>query len=76
MLPTNNPLYAICTAARDLGATEVVLGVSEKTHAEDQLEQFALAWGTATGELAAGEKATNLTVRILGPNVEMKYEME
>ena len=76
VLPTNNPLYAICTAARDLRATEVVLGVSEKTHAEDQLEQFALAWGTATGELAPGEKATNLCVRILGPNVEMKYEME
>jgi amino acid transporter len=76
VLPTNNPLYAICTAARDLRATEVVLGVSEKTYAEDQLEQFALAWGAATGELAAGETAAKLTVRILGPNVEMKYEME
>ncbi len=76
VLPTNNPLYAICTAARDLRATEVVLGVSEKVHAEDQLEQFALAWGTATGEMAVGEAVPNLTVRILGPNVEMKFEME
>jgi hypothetical protein len=76
VLPTNNPLYAICTAARDLRANEVVLGVSEKANAEEQLEQFALAWGTATGEMAPGEKVPQLTVRILGPQVEMKYEME
>ncbi len=76
VLPTNNPLYAICTAARDLKATEVVLGVSEKVHAEEQLEQFALAWGSATAELAPGESPPPMTVRILGPQVEMKYEME
>ncbi len=76
VLPTNNPLYAICTAVRDLKATEVVLGVSEKIHAEDQLEQFALAWGTATGEMAAGETVTDPLVRIIGPNVEMTYQME
>jgi hypothetical protein len=72
VLPTNNPLYAICTAARDLKATEVVLGVSEKVQAEEQLEQFALAWGSATAMTTPGK----MTVRILGPNVEMKYEME
>jgi hypothetical protein len=76
VLPTNNPLYAICTAARDLKANEVVLGVSETVHAEAQLEQFALAWGTAMGELSAGEQPPQLAVRIIGPNVEMKYEME
>jgi amino acid transporter len=76
VLPTNNPLYAICTAARDLRATEVVLGVSEKIHAEEQLEEFALAWGSATAEMAPGEAIPKLTVRILGPQVEMKYEME
>jgi hypothetical protein len=76
VLPTNNPLYAICTAARDLRATEVVLGVSEKIHADDQLEEFALAWGAATGEMAPGESVPKLTVRIMGPQVEMKYEME
>ena len=50
VLPTNNPLFAIATAARDLKANEVVLGVSEKMHAETQLEQFALAWGSATAD--------------------------
>jgi hypothetical protein len=76
VLPTNNPLYAICTAARDLRATEVVLGVSEKVLAEEQLEQFALAWGSATAEMPDGVPIPKLTVRILGPQVEMKYEME
>ena len=76
VLPTNNPLYAICTAARDLKATEVVLGVSEKVHAEGQLEEFAVAWGSATAEVAAEQRSGNLTVRIIGPQVEMKYELE
>jgi len=47
VLPTNNPLHAIALTARDLNAGEVVLGVSEKVHAEMQLEQFAMAWGAA-----------------------------
>jgi amino acid transporter len=76
VLPTNNPLYAICTAARDLKAVEVVLGVSEKIHADEQLEEFALAWGSATAEAPAGQAPPHLTVRILGPQVEMQYEME
>jgi len=48
VLPTNNPLYAIALTARDLAASQVVLGVSEKIHADLQLEQFALAWGAVT----------------------------
>ncbi|MBV8782269.1 MAG: amino acid permease [Phycisphaerae bacterium] len=74
VLPTNNPLYAIARAARDLAATEVVLGVSEIVHAEEQLEQFALAWGTATAETP--DIGNPVTVRIVGPQVEMKCEME
>jgi nucleotide-binding universal stress UspA family protein len=75
VLPTNNPLYAICTAARDLKATEVVLGVSQQIHAEEQLEQFAMAWGSATANIRA-ELIGNMTVRIIGPQLEMKYAME
>ena len=74
VLPTNNPLYAIARAARDLKATDVVLGVSERIHAEEQLEQFALAWGTAMAEIPGVELP--LTVRILGPNIEMKCTMD
>ncbi len=73
VLPTTNPLYGIAIAARDLQASEVVLGVSEAVQAETQLEQFALAWGTATAEPGSSRP---LTVRILGPQVEVKYEME
>jgi hypothetical protein len=74
VLPTNNPLYGIAMAARDLQAEEVVLGVSERVHAETQLEQFALAWGTATADPAFANQP--LKVRILGPQVEVKSEME
>ncbi len=73
VMPTNNPLYAIACAARDLKATEVVLGVSEKFHAEEQLEQFALAWGSATAEPGVSSK---MTVRIIGPQVEMREELD
>lgn len=73
VMPTNNPLYAIACAARDLKVKEVVLGVSEKLHAEEQLEQFALAWGSATSEPGQSSK---LTVRIVGPQIEIKEELE
>jgi hypothetical protein len=76
VLPTNNPLYAIATVARDLKANEVVLGVSEKMHAETQLEQFALAWGSATADPMYSDIAHDMTVRIIGPQVEMRYQME
>ncbi|HEV8292559.1 MAG TPA: APC family permease [Tepidisphaeraceae bacterium] len=73
VIPTNNPMYAIATAARDLKAKEVVLGASEKTSAEVQLEQFAIAWGMATVEAGSSRP---LSVRIIGPQVEMKYDLE
>ena len=73
VIPTNNPLYAIASAARDLKASEVVLGVSEQMHAEVQLEQFALAWGSAMGENGGNQR---ITVRIVGPNVEVKYSLD
>ncbi len=76
VIPTNNPLYAIATAARDLNATEVILGVSEKVYAETQLEQFAMAWGSATADPQYADIRSKMTVRIVGPQVEMKYEME
>jgi hypothetical protein len=75
VLPTNNPLYAVATTARDLRATEIVLGVSEKMHADLQLEQFALAWGSATADPCHSVWADEMTIRIVGPQVEMRYQM-
>jgi hypothetical protein len=76
VLPTNNPLYAIATTARDLHAREVVLGVSEYMHGETQLEQFAMAWGSATADPQYAAIVDQLTVRIIGPQLELKYQME
>jgi amino acid transporter len=76
VLPTNTPLYAIATTARDLHAKEVVLGVSEYLHGETQLEQFAMAWGSATAEPGYYALASQLTIRIIGPQLELKYQME
>jgi len=48
VIPTNNPMYAIACAARDLGASQVVLGKVRKERHRLQLEQFAMAWGMAS----------------------------
>jgi len=72
VIPTNNPLYAIATAARDLGAGEVVLGASEKSPTDVQLEQFAVAWGIAAGERSASQL---LKIRIIGENEQVAYEL-
>jgi len=45
-------------------------------HAETQLEQFALAWGSATAEPQYYSMANQLTIRIIGPQLELKYQME
>jgi amino acid transporter len=75
VIPTNNPLYTIATAARDLHANEVVLGVSETQYAETQLEQFAMAWGSATA-ISGRQVDREMTVRIIGPQVELRYDLE
>ena len=54
----------------------VVLGVSEYMHGETQLEQFAMAWGSATAEPEHAVIASQLVVRIIGPHLELTYQME
>jgi amino acid transporter/nucleotide-binding universal stress UspA family protein len=71
MIPTNNPLYAIATAARDLDASQVVLGASEKVHTDVLMEQFAMAWGMAAGE----QKPHAITLRIIGPRRETECRL-
>ncbi len=72
VLPTNNPLYAIATAARDLEAGSVVLGESEKVGGDELAEQFALAWGMAVGD-AVGDQP--LTLRVIGTSSDQHFEM-
>lgn len=71
VMPTNNPLYAIALAARDLKAKQVVLGASGKSSADVQLEQFAIAWGMATG----ADAEQPLTIRVIGEEIDVSYEL-
>jgi hypothetical protein len=68
-LPTNNPLFAIATTAMQLGARQIVMGASEKTSADVQLEQFAIAWGMASADANA---AREVEVRIIGVENEVR----
>jgi hypothetical protein len=76
VIPTNNPLFAIAAAARDLKAKEVVLGASEKSSSDVQLEQFALAWGMAVAEQPASQASPQpLRIRIVGERGEVAYDL-
>jgi len=70
VVPTNNPLYAIASTARDLGASEIVLGASEKRSSDVLVEHFAIAWGMATANLS---RAPSITIRIVGANETVRY---
>jgi amino acid transporter len=72
VVPTNNPLYAIATAARDLKAGSVVLGESEKVGSDELAEQFAIAWGMAMGD-AVGDQP--LTLRIIGEGRDSHFAL-
>jgi hypothetical protein len=72
VIPTNNPLYAIAQAAQALGARQVVMGTSEKSRTDVQLEQFAIAWGMASAE---GGHDGAVTVRIVGPETDISQEL-
>lgn len=60
---SNDPSYAVATAAQAVGAREVVMGVSERIGAVSQMEQVAMAWG------ALGHKPDRpVKVRVLWPD--------
>ena len=44
IVPTNNPLYAVIRTAYDLNVQELIVGVSNKNTADEQLDQIALYW--------------------------------
>jgi nucleotide-binding universal stress UspA family protein len=70
IVPTNNPLYAIIRAAKDLSAQELVIGASNKYTAEEQLDQIAFYWLN----LHDGEPAP-LTVRLLGRDRDVHLDL-
>ncbi len=67
---TNNPLFAVINAARDLGAQELVMGASNVYSADEQIEQIAFYWFN----LHDG-KPQPLTIRILGPTRDLYFDL-
>ena len=67
---TNNPLFAVINAARDLGAQEVIMGASNVYSADEQIEQIAFYWFN----LHEGAPPP-LTIRILGSNRDFYYDL-
>lgn len=70
IVPTNNPLNAILKLAQELNAQEVVLGVSNKYAADEQMELIALYWMN----LHQGEQRP-LTVRLLSRDRDIHLDL-
>ncbi|MHB1423337.1 MAG: APC family permease [Gemmataceae bacterium] len=70
IVPTNNPLHAVLTTAKDLQAQEVIMGASNRYTADEQLGQIAFYWISQHG----GNPAP-LTVRILSRERDMYLDL-
>jgi amino acid transporter/nucleotide-binding universal stress UspA family protein len=70
IVPTNNPLHAVLTTAKDLQAHELIMGASNKYTADEQMEQIAFYWIS----LHDGEPAP-LTVRILSRERDLYLDL-
>jgi hypothetical protein len=70
IVPTNNPLHAVLTTAKDIQANEVIMGASNRYTADEQLEQIAFYWISLHG----GNPAP-LTVRILSRERDMYLDL-
>jgi nucleotide-binding universal stress UspA family protein len=71
IVPTNNPLNAVLTTAKDIGAQEVMLGASNKFTAEEQLDQIALYWINLNEGQPYG-----LTVHIVSADRDVSFDLE
>ncbi len=70
IVPTNNPLFAVIRTAHDLNVQELVVGVSNKNTADEQLDQIALYWFN----VCEGEPRP-LTVRIISRDREVHLDL-
>ncbi len=68
IVPANDPIFAIAKAAYDLNVQEIILGKSEKTSVEVQVEKFTFAWGYITAH-----NPRKITVRVVWESSEYKY---
>lgn len=70
VIPTNNIPFAVASVAKELDASEVTMGISERYDPDFQLQQFAILWGTVQPD-----PRKEITVRILAPQKEFKAEL-
>jgi hypothetical protein len=70
IVPTNNPLYAVVRTAYDLDVQEVIVGVSNKNTADEQLDQIALYWFNV-----CGGNPRPITVRIVSRDREVHLDL-
>jgi len=68
IIPTNNPLHAILTTSKAIGAQEVVVGASNKYTASEQIDQMSFYWIQINPEVP-------LTIRILGRNWDVHADL-
>lgn len=68
IVPATDPIFAIAKAAYDLNVQEIILGKSEKTSVEIQVEKFTFAWGYITAR-----NPRKVTVRVVWESSEYKY---
>ena len=71
IVPTNNPLNAVLTTAKDIDAQEIMLGASNKFTAEEQLDQIALYWIN----LHEGQPH-GLTVHIVSADRDVSFDLD
>jgi nucleotide-binding universal stress UspA family protein len=70
IVPTNNPLFAVISTARNLQAQELILGASNTYTTDEQFEQIAFYWIN----LHEGQMAP-LTVRILSKTRDVYLDL-
>lgn len=70
LVPAKDPFYAMSKVAHDLKAEEVVMGLSGKTSAENQMEGLAVAWGGLPGE-----ENRPIKLRVIWPGRELVYSI-
>ncbi|HKD35560.1 MAG TPA: universal stress protein, partial [Pirellulales bacterium] len=70
IVPTNNPLFAVVRTAHDLDVQELIVGVSNKNTADEQLDQVALYWFNV-----CGGNPRPITVRIVSRDREVHLDL-
>lgn len=70
LVVSNDPFYAIVQAARAVGASEVLMGVTQRVNVEVQLERMAMTWGALAG---AGAKPVRF--KLVGPGKDLTMEL-